>query len=152
MRTRYCAFANCSDAVRVQGEYCQRHRTPAQRHELPAPGEASTAPDPELLRCKDPDCAEVVQARFGPYCYCRKHRDQRGIPTGAGGHKAGTVGGVAGDDTHEGRLRDVLKAARALDRAERRAKVAGEELRRARKLHRDALIAATAPPGVQHTE
>jgi hypothetical protein len=99
--------------------------------------------------CHAPGCEEEVRSPVGPYSYCQRHRDERGIPTGAGGTKNGSFKKLMPDgETHEARLRVVLAAAPALDRAEAKAKAASAELSKARKAHRDALIAATAPHGV----
>lgn len=132
-KTHFCAARDCEEEVRVAGGLCARH--------------VGT----EVMRCKDPDCAEVVTSNVGPYSYCKTHRDERGIPTGAGGTKQGSYKKLAADgETHESRLRNVLAAARALDRAEAKAKKVSADLSKARKAHRDALIAATSPHGVTH--
>jgi hypothetical protein len=103
--------------------------------------------------CHAPDCEEEVRSPVGPYSYCQRHRDERGIPTGAGGTKPGSFKKMLSNgETHEGRLRVVLAAARALDRAEEKERRASAELSKARKAHRDALIAATAPHGVTHED
>lgn len=125
-KTHFCAARDCEEEVRVAGGLCARH--------------VGT----EVMRCKDPDCAEVVNAAKGPASYCKRHRDARGMSAG------GRPRALPDGETHEGRLRVVLAAARALDRAEVRAKQAAADLAKARKAHRDALIAATSPHGVTH--
>lgn len=178
MRTHYCKFATCGEVAHAREEFCQRHQTPESRHELgafreaepdPAPSVGLRDPDPLDYECKFASCERRVAGRVGRYSYCPIHRSRsvrEGLIAIEASRAAGSPGTVAPvdatttrprvesapDDTHEGRLRDVLKTARALDRAEAKSRAAAEDLRRARKSHKDALIAATAPSGVTHAE
>lgn len=179
MRTHYCKFTTCSEAVPVFGSYCLRHQTPESRHELSVPGEDAMRhetdldlrePDPVDFKCQFASCERRVRSRVGRYSYCQVHRSRQvreGLAEieSRNGARDGTVepvtetrtriiAGAAVDntETHEGRLRKVLAAARALDKAELKMKAASEHLRRAKKAHRDALIEASAPHGVSHTE
>lgn len=172
MRTHYCKFGNCGDVVARGSEFCSRHQTPESRHERPAAGEGRV-PEPEPVelvdyKCQFVTCKNRVASRVGRYSYCAVHRSRavREALVSHNGPVGGTVAampveakqqtrgsGVALDvDTHEGRLRKVLAAARALDKAEAKMKAASEQLRRAKKAHRDALIEASAPHGVTHAE
>lgn len=102
--TRSCEFPGCPSEADGKSQWCVRHRARLSGASETARKiiEASSVPvgrplrevveeaegildSVKTMRCKDPDCAEFVRSRFGPYSYCQKHRDERGIPTGAGG-------------------------------------------------------------------
>lgn len=186
MRTRLCQRPSCREEAVGKSQWCEEHlvalggtppaRTSAIEKAVGVMSASSTRPQEiagnGILRCKDPDCAEVVTSKVGPYCYCKKHRDERGIPTGAGGgQKAGapvaTIQAVPTAPapapapvprpvaaaapvpmTHEGRIRMVLATARRLDAAERKQKLAAAELARAKKAYRAAIAAEAGTSGV----
>lgn len=176
MRTRYCEYPACRDEAEGKGQWCAKHRqalggAPASSAPAPIVKRDTGQPQQVIYRCKDPDCAEVVRSSVGPYCYCQKHRDERGIPTGAGRHTPGRIGEpeapvaaparpateavptlpTSEPETHEARMRAVVLTARALDRAEARSKTAAAELRAAKKAHRDALAIVAGGSGVSLT-
>lgn len=113
---------------------------------------AATVHDLKSNFCKQPGCEEEVKSPVGPYSYCKRHQEERGVTVGAGGGVRGPHvprKALPNGETHVERLRVVLAAARALDRAEEKARAASAHLSKARKAHRDALIAATEPHGVR---
>lgn len=95
--------------------------------------------------CKTPNCENEAPSSRGIMAYCKTCRAKR-----LADPELREAQGRVVLSTNEQKVRDLLNAARRLDRAESRARAALDEVKQARVQHRAALTLIASELGVTH--